>query len=79
MQFDQEKNDSRILSIENQLNSENLRLKEEVNSFKAKKASLNSKLVSTKILFETESIILKRYINLLEVGAIAEIQMLQQK
>ena len=79
LQFDQEINDSRKLSIESQLNSENLRLKEEVNSFKAKKASLNSKLVSSKILLETESIILKRYINLLQVGAIAEIQMLQQK
>ena len=56
-----------------------MRLREEENAFNAKKDSLDSKLKSSKVLFETESIILDRYVNLLKVGAIAEIQMLQQK
>tara|TARA_Y200000002_G_scaffold355203_1_gene335993 strand:+ start:422 stop:1801 length:1380 start_codon:yes stop_codon:yes gene_type:complete len=79
LQFDQEINDSRILSINNQLNSEKLRLRAEENSFNAKKESLNSKKSSTETLLKTESVILKRYQNLLKVGAVAEIQMLQQK
>ena len=79
LQFDQEINNSRILSINSQLSSEKMRLREEENAFNAKKDSLDSKLKSSKVLFETESIILDRYVNLLKVGAIAEIQMLQQK
>ncbi len=79
LQFDQEINNSRILSLNSQLSSEKMRLREEENSFNAKKESLDSKLTSSRVLYETESIILERYINLLEVGAIAEIQMLQQK
>ena len=79
LQFDQEINNSRILSIKSQLSSEKMRLREEENAFNAKKDSLDSKLKSSKVLFETESIILDRYVNLLKVGAIAEIQMLQQK
>ena len=68
-----------FLSINSQLSSEKMRLREEENAFNAKKDSLDSKLKSSKVLFETESIILDRYVNLLKVGAIAEIQMLQQK
>ena len=79
LQFDQEINNSRILSLNSQLSSEKMRLREEENAFNAKKDSLDSKLKSSKVLFETESIILDRYVNLLKVGAIAEIQMLQQK
>ena len=48
-------------------------------TFNAKKESLNSKKSSTETLLKTESVILKRYQNLLKVGAVAEIQMLQQK
>ena len=79
LQFDQEINNSRISSLNSQLSSEKMRLREEENSFNAKKDSLNSKLKSSKVLYKTESIILDRYDNLLKVGAIAEIQMLQQK
>ena len=79
LQFDQEINNSRIISLKNQLESENLRLKEEDKSYKAKKDSLLSRLRSLKLLFDTESIILERFLKLFKSGAIAEIQVLQQK
>ena len=79
LKFDQEINDSRILSIKNQLKSEELRLAEEDKSFEAKKDSLLSRLKSTLLLQETEGIILARYEALYKVGAVAELQMLQQQ
>ena len=79
LKFDQEINNSRISSIKNQLKSEELRLAEEDKSFEAKKDSLLSRLKSTKLLQETEGIILERYEALYKVGAVAELQMLQQK
>ena len=79
LEFDQEINDSRIFSIKNQIESEKLRLLEEDKSYQAKKDSLESRLRSLKLLLETEEIILLRYTKLLEVGALAELQILQQK
>ena len=79
IQFDPEVNSERLRSLGLQKELESRRLKEEVQAFEAREDSLQAKLNSLQQTLNIEKSIVDRMSGLVNQGAIAEVQYLQQK
>lgn len=79
VQLDPEINKARLRSLEEQKELEIKRLREEESAFRARKASLTAELNSQVETLKLEARIAKNMEAMVEVGAVAEIQYLQQR
>ena len=79
VQLDPEINKARLSSLKRQKELETRRLREERSAFRARKESLVAELESQVETLKIESRIVERMRSMVEVGAVAEIQYLQQR
>ncbi len=79
LKFDPEVNENRLATLEEQLRLESQRFEQQELAYEAREQSLQARITSQKVSLATENQILAQIAPLAQIGAIQQVQLLQQK